>query len=92
MTMASLTIPARFTAGQCMFLLCQSKAKGLIRMQVFTKPESTTPDIREVPMCEPCADDAGEAFRGRKRLHLTPGGAVYVGDLDHYLPRKPRHR
>lgn len=88
--MAAQSTPARFVAGQCMFLLCRSKAKGLVRMQVYTMPEAATPDIREVPMCQPCSDDAGDAFKRRKRLHLTPGGAVYVGDLDEYLPRRVR--
>ena len=75
---------------RCHFLLCTFKAKGLVRMQVYTKPDATVPDVREVPMCEPCADAAGAAFKTRQRLHLTPGGAVYVGDLNDYLPRRRR--
>lgn len=73
---------------QCQYLLCTFKPRGLVRMQVYTKPEATIPDIREVEMCEPCADIVGKAFNKGARLHMTPGGAIYIGDLDQWLPRK----
>lgn len=73
---------------RCAVMLCKDRPKGLVRVQVYTRPEDTAPSIREIAMCEPCADAVGDAFRRQRRIHLTPGGAVYVGDLDALLPRK----
>lgn len=80
---ARTTVPTR-----CVVMLCQLKARGLVRVQVLTAPEDTVPSIRELAMCEGCADAVGEAFRARRPIHLTPGGAVYVGDLNRLLPRR----
>lgn len=74
--------------SRCALVLCQMPPKGLVRMQVYIRPEDATPSIREVPMCGPCADAVGAEFRRGTPLHLTPNGAVYVGDLDDYLPRR----
>jgi hypothetical protein len=73
---------------RCMVMLCQFRPKGLVRVQVYTAPEDATPSIREIPMCEPCAGAIGEAFRAKRQIHVTPGGAVYVGDMNNLLPRR----
>lgn len=75
-------------SNRCAVMLCASKPRGLVRAQVLLSPMDSTPSIREVPMCGPCADDVGARFREGSRLHLTPDGALYVGDLDNLLPRR----
>jgi hypothetical protein len=82
--------PAVVDTTRCAVMLCVGRPKGLVRAQVYLAPGDATPSIREVPMCEGCADDVGERFNKGERLHLTPGGALYVGDLQQLIPRRWR--
>lgn len=75
---------------RCQVMLCKERPKGLVRVQALLKPDDTVPSIREIPVCEPCADAVGEAFKRRRPIHLTPEGALYVGNLDNLLPRNQR--
>ena len=86
-----MTVADRIDRSRCAVMLCVAKPKGLVRSQVYLRPDDTTPSIREVPMCEPCADAVGERFKHNERLHLTPGGALYIGDLDRLIPRRRTH-
>lgn len=69
---------------RCAVMLCVGRPKGLVRAQVYLTPGDATLSIREIPMCGSCA----AVLELVERLHLTPGGAVYVDDFDRLLPRR----
>lgn len=83
-----MTPPPVVDKNRCAVMLCVGRPKGLVRAQVYLHPGDATPSIREVPMCEGCADEVGRRFENGECLHLTPGGALYVGDLQRLMPKR----
>ena len=65
---------------RCQYGLCLSKAEGKVRIRDIRDGDRTT--TREIPMCKLCAHVMGESLKEGLSAHITPGGAVYMGDLD----------
>lgn len=71
---------------RCCWMLCRNKATGAVSFWAFDGEDRWLK--HQKPVCEDCANiDMARAVTLRMPLHLTPGGAIYAGPMDRYLPR-----
>ena len=76
--------------AQCQFLLCRMQAIGLVRIVDLLNGDNR--QTREVPMCVVDSATLGRALARGEKAHVTPGGAVYIGDLNNALDQDKRWR
>jgi hypothetical protein len=75
-------------SSKCAFMLCSNRPRGMVVLNAFTADGTAT--RVEVPMCVPCSNELERAIRDGHKPHVTPGMAIYLGDLNAILPRPPR--
>lgn len=71
---------------RCTYIVCDGNARGKVVMNAL---DSTDRAVRtDVALCD-FHILAMERWLKHYRPHLTPGGALYVGELDELTAREP---